>query len=187
MLGNLGAWIRDFKDDSAAAPLDDSAWSQALAGLLVEAAMADGNLDAKERSQVAAALEADLHMTSEEVATVIDAAVTAQEGRVEIHSLTRSIRSEADAEDRVAIMEMAWMVVLADGELHEYEAQLMRRLAGLLFVDDIDSGKGSDSWRCSVEQRNKYQRITGRYPSITHFGHSEKSNYDVRQPSCAGH
>jgi uncharacterized tellurite resistance protein B-like protein len=37
-------------------------------------------------------------------------------------------------------MEMAWMVVLADGEVHEYEAQLMRRLAGLLYVADSDSG-----------------------------------------------
>ena len=153
MLGNLGNWIRDFKDDSAAAPPDDSAWSQALAGLLVEAAMADGSLDAQERAQISAALEADLHMTSDEVATVIDAAVTAQEGRVEIHSLTRSIRSETDAEDRAAIMEMAWMVVLADGDLHEYEAQLMRRLAGLLYVDDIDSGRAQKRARSRLDAR----------------------------------
>ena len=92
-------------------------------------------------------------MTSDEVSTVIDAAVTAQEGRVEIHSLTRSIRSETDAEDRSAIMEMAWMVVLADGELHEYEAQLMRRLAGLLFVDDIDSGRAQKRARSRLEAR----------------------------------
>ena len=129
------------------------AWSQALAGLLVEAAMADGSLDAQERAQISAALEADLHMTSDEVATVIDAAVTAQEGLVEIHSLTRSIRSETDAEDRAAIMEMAWMVVLADGELHEYEAQLMRRLAGLLYVDDIDSGRAQKRARSRLDAR----------------------------------
>ena len=51
---------------------------------------------------------------------------------MEIHGLTRAIRAETEPEDRVAIMEMVWMVVLADGELHEYESQLMRRLAGLL-------------------------------------------------------
>ena len=37
-------------------------------------------------------------------------------------------------------MEMLWMVVLADGTLDHIEAQLMRRLAGLLFVSDVDSG-----------------------------------------------
>ena len=49
---------------------------------------------------------------------------------MEIHSLTRAIRAETDPEDRAAILEMAWMVVMSDGEVHEYEAQLMRRLAG---------------------------------------------------------
>ena len=37
-------------------------------------------------------------------------------------------------------MEMVWMVVLADGRLDTIESQLMRRLAGLLFVSDVDSG-----------------------------------------------
>jgi uncharacterized tellurite resistance protein B-like protein len=35
---------------------------------------------------------------------------------------------------------MVWMVVLADGNLDVHESQLMRRLAGLLFVDDVESG-----------------------------------------------
>ena len=153
MLGNLGTWIRDFTEDNTAALPDDSDWEQALAGLLIEAAMADGSLDADERAQIAAALEADLHMSSDEVVSVIDAALAAQEARVEIHGLTRSIRAETDAEDRAAIMEMAWMVVLADGELHEYEAQLMRRLAGLLYVDDVDSGRAQKRARARLERR----------------------------------
>jgi len=37
-------------------------------------------------------------------------------------------------------VEMLWEVAYADGVLHEFEAQLMRRLAGLMFVDDRDSG-----------------------------------------------
>jgi len=32
-------------------------------------------------------------------------------------------------------------VVYADGVLHDFEATLMRRLAGLLYVDDRDSGE----------------------------------------------
>ena len=35
---------------------------------------------------------------------------------------------------------MIWLVVLADGSLDVHESQLMRRLAGLLFVDDVESG-----------------------------------------------
>ena len=43
-------------------------------------------------------------------------------------------------EERIDLMEMLWQLVYSDGELHEFEATLMRRLAGLLYVDDRDSG-----------------------------------------------
>ena len=51
-----------------------------------------------------------------------------------------AIRPDTDAADRSVILEMVWMVVLADGNLDVHESQLMRRLAGLLFVDDAESG-----------------------------------------------
>ena len=37
-------------------------------------------------------------------------------------------------------MEMLWEVAYADGELHDYEASLIRRVTGLLHVSDRDSG-----------------------------------------------
>jgi uncharacterized tellurite resistance protein B-like protein len=43
-------------------------------------------------------------------------------------------------EERVAIIEMLWEVVYADGTLHEYEASLLRRVCGLIYVTDQDSG-----------------------------------------------
>ena len=36
---------------------------------------------------------------------------------------------------------MLWEVAYADGALHDYESNLMRRLAGLLHVSDRDSGE----------------------------------------------
>ena len=134
MLEKLEGWIKTFSNDETVAPKGDHEWAETLAGLLIEAAMADGVLDQDERASISHALTSQLDLSDEEVASIIDKAVVAHEDRIEIHSLVRAIRSETDAEDRIAIMEMAWMVVLADGQMHEYEAQLMRRLAGLLFV-----------------------------------------------------
>jgi len=34
-----------------------------------------------------------------------------------------------------------WEVAYADGEVHDYEANLVRRVAGLLYVQDRDSGR----------------------------------------------
>ena len=150
MLSRLGNWIREFSEDEAAAPAGDSEWAQTLAGLLVEAAMADGILDDGEREQIARVLHGQLELGEADIGAMIDKAVAYQKARVEIHGLTRAIRAETEPEDRVAIMEMAWMVVLADGELHEYESQLMRRLAGLLYVDDIESGRAAKRARARL-------------------------------------
>ena len=150
MLARLGSWIKDFTEDEAAAPAGDAEWAQTLAGLLVEAAMVDGELDADERRQIARVLHGQLELGEATIGKMIDDALASHEARVEIHGLTRAIRAETEPEDRVAIMEMAWMVVLADGELHDYEAQLMRRLAGLLYVDDIDSGRAAKRARARL-------------------------------------
>ena len=143
MIGKLESWIREFTENESVSPAQDGEWAAAIAGLLIEAAMADGELDDSERSQVARILAAQPGFDAAQVDRLIESALESHEARVEIHSLTRSIRSETDPEDRAAILEVAWMVVLSDGEVHDYEAQLMRRLAGLLYVDDIESGRAA--------------------------------------------
>lgn len=150
MIGKFGNWIREFTEDQARSPVQDDEWVAAIAGLLIEAAMADGELDDGERSQIARILLAQPGLDPSRVDALIEDAMASHESRIEIHSLTRSIRSETEPEDRIAILEMAWMVVLSDGEVHDYEAQLMRRLAGLLYVDDIESGRASKRARARL-------------------------------------
>lgn len=143
MIGKLSGWIKDFSESKTATPAVDHDWAETVAALLIEAAMADGELGADERASISHALTDQLGLSDAEVEGIIEKAVADHEDRIEIHSITREIRSQTDEEDRIAIMEMAWLVVLADGEMHAYEAQLMRRLAGLLYVDDVNSGKAA--------------------------------------------
>ena len=129
MIGKLGSWIREFTEDQAVSPAEDDEWAAAIAGLLIEAAMADGELDDR-----ACAGRPILSAQPGLDATRVDGLSTRRgepRDKGEIHSLTRAIRAETDPEDR-AILEMAWMVVMSDGEVHEYEAQLMRRLPASL-------------------------------------------------------
>ena len=46
-----------------------------------------------------------------------------------------------DEEERIGVIEMLWEVAYADGELHDYEASLLRRVAGLLYVSDRANGE----------------------------------------------
>ena len=149
MLSKLTSWVKTYNED-AETPDNDAEWAETVAGLLIEAAMADGTLDNAERNAIAAALEHQLSMAPDTIEKMIETARNQYDERVEIHSLTRQIRNDTDAEERAIIMEMIWMVVLADGVLHDYEAQLMRRLAGLLFVDDVASGHAANSARARL-------------------------------------
>ena len=51
------------------------------------------------------------------------------------------IETVLPAEGRVGILEPLWEVAYADGQLHVYEASLLRRVAGLLYVSDRESGE----------------------------------------------
>ena len=81
------------------------------------------------------------------MATVLSDAVNDYTDRIEIHGLMRRLREKADYEERIGVLELVWMVVLSDDRLDHIEAQLMRRLAGLLYISDVDSGLAAQTAR----------------------------------------
>ena len=41
---------------------------------------------------------------------------------------------------KLILIEALWEIVLSDGEIHDFESNLIRRLAGLLYISDVNSG-----------------------------------------------
>ena len=112
----------------------------AAAALMVEAAQLDDVFDARERTKIRELVVARFELTSEEGENLIEAAEGRVADSIELHGFVRVVKSAFTPEERIELMEMLWEVVYADGELHHYEANLMRRLAGLLQVSDRDAG-----------------------------------------------
>ena len=140
MLTQISTWMKEFSSQNTTIAEDEIKLARTVAALLVEAAMADGDIDEIEHEHIRHMLETQLDLSADDAEAMLAQSVSSYEDRIEIHSLTRHIRHDTDAEDRSVILEMVWMVVLADGSLDAHESQLMRRLAGLLFVDDVESG-----------------------------------------------
>ena len=140
MLTQISTWMKDFTSQNTAIAEDETKLARTIAALLVEAAMADGEIDDAEYAHIRHMLVTQLDLAADEATAMLDESVASHDYRIEIHSLTRHIRNDTDAADRSVILEMVWLVVLADGNLDSHESQLMRRLAGLLFVDDVESG-----------------------------------------------
>lgn len=119
---------------------DTGALRLAVGALLVEAAQMDANFDEQERQTIATLLARRFSLGDEEARQLVETAEAQAEDSEQLYSFTRTVKDELDHEERIELMEMLWQVAYADGELHHYEANLMRRLAGLLYISDRESG-----------------------------------------------
>ena len=63
------------------------------------------------------------------------------EGNVEIYSLTKDIRDHFDKDEILEIFEYMWSVMLADGEIDDYESALMTKLVGLFHLTGKESAE----------------------------------------------
>lgn len=113
----------------------------AAAALMVEAARLDDAFDADERARIETLLQQHFALSGAEAGDLLSAGEQASSDSVEWQGFTRAIKDGFEPEERVALIEMLWEVAYADGELHDYEASLIRRITGLLYVPDRDSGE----------------------------------------------
>lgn len=123
--------------DSAEGPED---MQVAVAALLIEAAAADENVDTSEYDAIARILARHFKIDDSAARSLMESATVDQEKSDHILHFTRSIKENFELEDRVEIMEMLWEVSYADGVIDHYESNLIRRVAGLIYVTDKDSG-----------------------------------------------
>ena len=112
----------------------------AAAALLIEMAVMDGSFDKNERETVVRLISERFDLNSLDVAELVTEAEAAVSSSVELFSFTRILRDDFDHLDRIKMVEMLWEVAYADGILHDFEANLIRRASGLLHVSDRESG-----------------------------------------------
>tara|TARA_B100000676_G_scaffold153454_1_gene151454 strand:+ start:1809 stop:2282 length:474 start_codon:yes stop_codon:yes gene_type:complete len=118
----------------------DSALHHAAAGLLVEAALLDGNYLDEEKQRIEILLRERFELEQSATSKLMAAAEEAAADRVELHTITKTVRNHFSEEERVKMIEMLWEVVYADGDLDDFEANMMRSVTGLLYVSDRESG-----------------------------------------------
>lgn len=112
----------------------------AAAALLVEAAQMDADFDAAERRKILDLVRARFELTETEAESLLELADHKVANASQLYSFTRVVKDNFNHEERVELIEMLWEVVYADGTLHDLEASLMRRIAGLIYVPDRESG-----------------------------------------------
>ena len=119
-------------------PSADNRLAFAAAALLIEAARMDDTIDDDERVRIVELVRWRFKLDEAEANALVAAAEpSAETGHLQ--KFTAIICKATEPEERIGIVEMLWDVVYADGQVHHLESSLLRRLAGLLYVNDRDT------------------------------------------------
>ncbi len=111
-----------------------------LCGLMIEAAYTDGQIDEIELNKIKISLVKVFDEDEKEVELILDEATKNKNNSKSLHYYTSFINKNFDDNKKILLIEALWEIVLSDGEIHDFESNLIRRLAGLLYISDINSG-----------------------------------------------
>jgi uncharacterized tellurite resistance protein B-like protein len=106
----------------------------AAAALLVHAATIDGAMSPPERSKLHAVLKERFALDDAATVELIDEATAAENNAVDLFHFTSLISRSLDDEGGARVVEMLWQIVYADGQVNEFEDNLVWRAADLLNV-----------------------------------------------------
>ena len=112
---------------------------QAVIVLLLEACQIDGETDNVEIEYVTNLLINKFNFTQSEAEENINKTLKNNAERIEIFSQIKIILNEMNHQERIDVIEMMWGVILSDGIVDDFEANLMRRMNGLLYVSGTES------------------------------------------------
>ena len=111
-----------------------------LCGLMIEAAYTDGKVDATEINNIKLSLINIFSEDPKEVNLVLEKAEKNKNNSKSLHHYTSLINKSFDDKKKILLIEALWEIVFSDGEIHDFESNLIRRLAGLLYISDVNSG-----------------------------------------------
>ena len=110
-----------------------------VAALLINTAKIDENYTDIEKKIIKIALENIYNISSDQVEELMIHAEKKEEEQNQIIEFTKEIKKHS-MESRLKIIEIIWKIVYSDGVSDSYESNLIRRICGLLYISDKDSG-----------------------------------------------
>jgi uncharacterized tellurite resistance protein B-like protein len=110
----------------------------AIAAVLVMAARADNHYDDRERAMIDEVLARRFGLDAGQTRSLREEGEAAETEAIDLFQFTRAIKAAIPHDDRMAILEELWGVVLADGVRDPHEDSLMRQMGDRLGLSPMD-------------------------------------------------
>ena len=124
--------INFFKNKEKDIVNEDKSYSN-IAALLIHVAKIDKNYEDKEKEIIKKTL-IELGAASSNIDRLISDALVIEENSNQILNFTKEVKNAPEL-DKIRIIESLWKIIYSDDNADMYETNLMRRLAGLLYID----------------------------------------------------
>ena len=109
-----------------------------ICALLIHAAKIDEHYTEIEETLIKKTL-VELGLEKDKTSKIINAAIKIEENSNQILDFTREVKNLPE-KDKIKIIEALWSIIYSNKDADIYETNLMRRLAGLLYIDTKTMG-----------------------------------------------
>jgi uncharacterized tellurite resistance protein B-like protein len=139
MLDGLRQFIADVvAPNSPARSLGEAGYRLAATALLIHVVSLDGEPTEAEARKLHSLIESHFALDRGSADRLIAAATRVEGEAVDLYHFTSVIMREVDQTGRLRIVEMMWELVYADGEVSEFEDNVVWRAADLLGISSRD-------------------------------------------------
>ena len=111
-----------------------------LSGLMIEAANTDGEVTQVELNKISHSLISVFKEDPKAVEVSLTKAFENKDNSKSLYYYTSKLNKSYSNENKIKLIEVLWEIILADNEIHDFETNLIRRLAGLLYISDVECG-----------------------------------------------
>lgn len=140
MLDGLRQFIADVVSPEAQGnrAFDDNGYQLAATALLIHVVSLDGEPSEIEKRKLHSLIESRFNLDPGTADGLIRSAMLVEGEAVDLYHFTSVIMREVDDAGRLRIVEMMWELVYADGDVTEFEDNVVWRAADLLAVSSRD-------------------------------------------------
>ncbi len=132
-------FLKKLFESGATGPLPQEDARLAIAAVLVMAARADHDYTNVERALIDRVLQERYGVSAFEAGALRAEGEAAEAESIDIYQFTRVIKEAVPNEERVAILEALWRVILSDEVRDPHEDSLMRQITDRLGLSSMDS------------------------------------------------
>jgi uncharacterized tellurite resistance protein B-like protein len=109
-----------------------------VAAILVHIVAVDGVVTDDEKRRLRQCLKSHYELDDAETEALVDEATRRDDDAVDLYSFTSVLKRELDEEGRREVVALMWEMVFADGEVNEFEDNVVWRVAELIGVSSRD-------------------------------------------------